>query len=72
MDPKTGSMLVKVPYGRHKIEMKFELTPLRKVSAYISLVAFAIYVLLLMNVFSGKTFKLQNIRKKENEGVPVS
>ena len=75
-------MVVKVPYGKHRIEIKFELTPIRKTSAYISLVALIIYVLLLSNIFSGKTFQLQNLRKKEDEakekeessqlGVPVS
>lgn len=67
IDPRTGSMLVKVPYGKHRIEIKFELTPIRKTSGYISLVALIIYASLLINIFSGKTFQLQNFRKKEDE-----
>lgn len=70
MDPKTGSIIFKVPAGRHQIKAKFELTPLRKASAYISLGAFALFVYLLLKLLQGKKFVIENIAKKREEKIP--
>lgn len=47
MDPKIGSIVFNVPAGQHEIKLSFELIPLRKASAYISLAALGLYLFLL-------------------------
>lgn len=50
MDPRTGAMVIQLPGGRHEVKVKFELTSLRKTSAYISLIALIIFLYLLSNI----------------------
>jgi hypothetical protein len=64
MEPKIGVMMFRVPPGKHQIRIKFEDTPLRKSSAYISIVALTIYFYLLLNLFQNNKLK---ISKKEPE-----
>lgn len=62
MDPKTGAMLFHVPAGKHEIVARFELTPLRKSAAYISLGALILYLYLLFNkLIKGKKFVFTNV-----------
>lgn len=65
MDPKIGSMVVKVPAGLHQIDVKFELTPLRKGSAYISLGAILLYLFLLSKFIKEKKHKLASTKQDE-------
>ena len=53
-DPRAGVIMFRVPAGKHQIRAVFEHTPLRKSSAYISIIALVIYLLLLSNLFQGK------------------
>ena len=67
MDPKYGSIVVQVPAGKHKLVAKFELTPLRKSSAYVSLAALLIYAVMLLNLFKEKNLKSENKTKNSDE-----
>lgn len=69
MDPKTGSILFQVPPGKHEVNIRFELTSTRRAAAYISIIAFLIYLNILFKN-SKKGFTLKNIqRPKEVEEV---
>lgn len=76
MDSKTGSILFHVPAGRHQIIARFELTPLRKSVAYVSLGAIILWLFLLYKVLSGKKLVLPNLARtreigsKESVGAP--
>lgn len=63
MDPKTGCMLIRVPSGKHKIRVSFELTPLRRTSAYISLAGLVLYFYFLFQFIRGKKITFVNIAK---------
>lgn len=74
MDQRLGAMLILVPPGQHEIKVKFEHTPLRKETKYISLAALAVYAFLLLNFIQGK--KNKSIKKepessKEETDLPL-
>lgn len=58
MDPKLGAMIIQVPAGKHEISLKFELTPMRKGSAYFSFVTLLIYLYFLSIFFKEKKISL--------------
>ncbi len=65
MDPKNGSMLFRMPAGKHIIKVVFELTPLRQGSAYVSLLGFIIYIFLFIKSIQKTKFTISNIAKNE-------
>jgi len=67
MDQKVGLITFSVPPGKHQIRVSFEPTPLRKGSAYISIIALVIYFLMLSNLFQGRHKVLENTDKKKEE-----
>ena len=72
MDPKAGSMIFRVSPGKHQIRIAFELTPVRRISAYASLAALFIYLFLFVKEIQKKKFKFENIAKRnEIKNIPV-
>ena len=67
MEPKLGVIMFRVPPGKHQIKVKFENTPIRKSSAYISFTALIIYILMLSNLFKGK----KPLQIKNEQELPV-
>lgn len=63
IDQKIGSMLLSIPPGKHEITIKFEMIPLRKWSAYISLGAVALYLYILFKILREKNFSMDNFAK---------
>jgi hypothetical protein len=47
MDTQTGAMIIQIPGGKHEIAVKFENTPIRKVSLYISIFSLLFFLFLL-------------------------
>lgn len=62
LDPKVGSILIQVPPGKHEVNIKFELTPIRKAATYISIAALLLYLNVFLKTFK-KGFAFKNIQK---------
>ena len=60
----SGCMVVHVPPGRHEIRVRFELTPLRKASTYISLSAFLLFIYFFLQELFPIKLALVNLSKK--------
>ena len=75
LDSKTGSIVIKVPPGQHQIMARFELIPIRKASAYVSLVAFLLYLYLFSKILPRKELKKEKELETQKETpmeVPVA
>ena len=72
LDPKTGSMVITVPAGQHQITVRFEQTPIRKTSTYISLMAFVLYFYLLSKFVQKKEPIKQLETSKQDEGKDIN
>lgn len=53
-DPKDGSILFRVPGGKHEVSLRFESTFIRKAANYLSVLAIAIYFYLIPGYFQAK------------------
>ncbi|MBI3589753.1 MAG: hypothetical protein HY094_00020 [Candidatus Melainabacteria bacterium] len=69
MDPKSGSILFKVLPGKHQVIVRFEHTPLRKASGYISLGAFILYLYLLSKSIQNRKFLIRNLAETRDEKI---
>ncbi|MBI2995623.1 MAG: hypothetical protein HYY52_02815 [Candidatus Melainabacteria bacterium] len=63
IDPKSGAMVFEAPGGKHEITVRFENTPIRKISLYISFGALIVFLLLLTKYLG--QINLKNIIEKE-------
>ena len=71
MEPRIGVIMFSVPAGKHQVRVKFEHTPIRKGSAYISIAALAIYLLMLSNLLKkNKPMPEKKEQKISSEIIP--
>lgn len=68
IDYRIGSMVIDVPAGRHEVEARFEPTSIRKISVYVSFLAFLVYLYFLMDVFARKRKEITVKEENRIEG----
>lgn len=59
IDEQSNSIVFQVPSGQHIVRVRFELTPLRKISLYVSFVALFLYVFLFLKLFPRKNLQIE-------------